>query len=52
MVQRLSIGSDRASSDHENIDVPFPVPLLGTDKKSIKCYAQLGDDFTLAISLI
>jgi hypothetical protein len=52
MAQRLSIGSDRASLDHENIDVLFPVPLLGTDKKSIKCYAQLSDDFTLAISLI
>jgi hypothetical protein len=25
-----------------NIDVPFPVPVLGTD-----CYAQLGDDFIL-----
>ena len=36
----------------KNIDVPFPVPLPGADKKSIKCYAQLGDDFTLAISLI
>ena len=46
MAQRLSIGSDRESSDHESIDVPFQVPPLGTDKKSIKCYAQLGDDFT------
>ena len=52
LAQRLSIGSDRASSDRENTDVPFPVPLLGADKKSIKYYAQLGDDFTLAISLI
>src|SRR6516165_4988605 len=42
MAQRLSIGSDRASSDRENIDVPFPVPLPGADKKSIKCYASVG----------
>jgi hypothetical protein len=52
MAQRLSVGSDRASSDRGNIDVPFPVLLLGTDKKSIKCYAQFCDDFTRAISLI
>jgi hypothetical protein len=51
-IEVWSIGSDRASSDRGNIDVPFPVLLLGTDKKSIKCYAQLGDDFTRAISLI
>src|SRR6516165_1611378 len=30
-----------------NIDVAFPVPVLGTDR-----YAQLGDDSILAISLI
>jgi hypothetical protein len=28
------------------------MPVLGKDKKSIKCYAQLGYDLAAAISLI
>jgi hypothetical protein len=33
-------------------DLSFAVPVLGTDKKSIKCYAELGAPLDIAIPLI